>query len=89
MNITQIFYSFHKYKVIVKQPFPIVRETEKCYFTAEGHRYLKSEIGKPVLQYPAQYPYVVLTMVDADEATLREELSKWFTQKAYEVWKMR
>ena len=87
MNITAIIYAFHSNSVIVKQPFEIVKETEKCYFT-ENCRYLKSEIGKPFLKYPSQYPYIELIMVDADESTLREELSKWFTGKAYEIWKL-
>lgn len=88
MKITGIIYSFHKNCVIVKQPVDVVKETEKCYFTAYGSRIMKSDIGKPVLKSPAEYTYVRLLMVDADEATLREELSKWFTNKAYEIWKM-
>lgn len=87
MNITIVIYSFYHNEVIVKIPFKIERETEKCYQTAD-RRYLKSEIGKPILRYPTQYPYIELVMVDADEATLREELSKWFSNKAYEIRKM-
>lgn len=84
MNITIIIYTFHTGKVIVKVPFEIVRETEKCFFT-EHSRYLKSEIGEPVLKSVTNYPYIELVMVDADEKTLREELSKWFTDKANEI----
>lgn len=84
MNITIIIYTFHSNKVIVKVPFEIVRETEKCFFT-EHSRYLKSEIGEPVLRSATAYPYVELVMVDADEKTLREELSKWFANKANKI----
>ena len=87
MNITSIYYTFHNNKVIVKIPFKIVRETENCYFTEHG-RYLKSEIGEAVLKSRTQYPYIELIMADADEETLRAELSKWFTNKANEVIKM-
>ena len=84
MNITIIIYTFHSNKVIVKVPFEIVRETEKCFFTEHG-RYLQSKIGEPVLKSATTYPYVELVMVDADEKTLREELSKWFANKAHEI----
>ncbi len=84
MNITIIIYTFDTNKVIVKVPFEIVRETEKCFFT-EHSRYLKSEIGKSMLKSATNYPYLELVMVDADEKTLREGLSKWFINKSYEV----
>lgn len=89
MNITSIVYTFHNNEVIVKVPFEIVKETEKCFFTKSGCRYLKSEIGKLFLRSATTYPYIELVMIDADEETLREELSKWFTDKAYEVWKIK
>ena len=82
MNITSIFYTFHNNKVIVKVPFEIVKETEKCFWIDGGYRYLKSEIGEPILRSATTYPYVELMMIDADEKALREELSKWFTDKA-------
>jgi hypothetical protein len=74
--------------VIVKTPFRIEKETKKCFYTEHGYKYLKYEIGKPFLKSSTQYPYIELVMVDANEDTLREELSKWFTDKAYQVWKM-
>lgn len=88
MNITSIYYLFHNNQVIIKIPFKIERETEKCFFTENGCRYLKDDIGKPFLKSATQYPYIELVMVDANEETLREELSKWFNDKAYQVWKM-
>ena len=87
MNITSIVYTFHDNRVIVKVPFEIVKETDKCYFTKDGCRFLKWEIGEPFLKSKTTYPYIELVMVDADEVTLRDGLSKWFTDKAYEVWK--
>lgn len=87
MNITSIVYAFHNNEVIVKAPFEIVRETEKCFFTKNGCRYLKDEIGKPYLKSATQYPYIELVMVDANEKTLRVGLSKWFTDKACQVLK--
>ena len=89
MNITSIFYTFHNNKVIVKVPFEIVRETENCYFTKNGSRYLKYDIGTPILKSKTQYPYIELFMVDADEETLRDGLSKWFTNKADQVGKIK
>jgi hypothetical protein len=88
MNITIGLYHFYYNEVIIKMPFEIERETEKCYFT-KGSRYYKSDIGKPVLRYASSYPYIEVVMVDADEEALREKLGQWFTDKAYEVWKIR
>lgn len=85
MNITSIYYTFHNAKVIVKVPFEVERETEKCFYIAHGHRYLKSEIGEPILRSTTTYPYIELIMVDADEKTLREKLSKWFADKANKI----
>ena len=85
MNITIIVYAFHNNEVIVKVPFEIVKETEKCYFTKNGCRYLKDEIGRPIFKSPTQYSYIELVMVDADEGTLRDGLSKWFTNKASQI----
>lgn len=87
MNITMAVYSFHQNKVIIKVPFEIVKETNKCYFTKNA-RFLKEEIGSPILKSATTYPYIELVMVDANEETLRETLSKWFTHKAFEVWSM-
>lgn len=89
MNITSIVYGFHDNKVFVKVPFEIVRETEKCFFTKNGCRYLKDEIGKPYLKSPTQYTYIELVMIDANEETLRDGLSKWFTDKACQVGKIK
>lgn len=82
MNITSIVYTFHNNQAIIKSPFKIARETEKCFFTESGYRYLKDEIGKPLLKSVTQYPYIELVMVDADEKNLRDGLSKWFINKA-------
>ena len=88
MNITSIYYTFHNRRVIVKVPFKIARETENCFFTENGGRYFKSDIGEPVLKSRTTYPYIELVMIDADEKTLREGLSKWFTDEARYVRKM-
>lgn len=85
MNITSIVYVFHGNDIIVKVPFEIVRETEKCFFTKNGCRYLKDEIGKPYLKSATQYPYIELVMVDASEEILRVELSQWFGDKAHQI----
>lgn len=84
MNITIILYDFYNNSTIVKVPFEIIKETEKCFFT-KCARYLKSEIGVPILKSATSYPYIELIMIDADEKTMREELSKWFIDKSYEV----
>ena len=88
MNITIGIYLFHSNEVIIKVPFEIIKETEKCYFTNE-RRYLKSEIGTPILKSVITYPYIELVMVDADEKTLRDGLSQWFTDKAYRIWNIK
>lgn len=85
MNITIATYSFYDNKVTIKKPFEIIRETEKCYYINNGYRYLKSEIGKPILRSTTSYPYIDLVMVDTDEEKLREVLSTWFSDKAMEV----
>jgi hypothetical protein len=84
VNITSAIYSFSMNKVIVKSPFEIQKETEKCYFTKES-RYLKSEIGTPILKSPTIYPYIELVMIDTDEDTLRQYLAQWFFNKANEI----
>ena len=82
MNITIGVYLFHTNEVIIKVPFKIASETNKCYFIEQGNRFLKSEIGLPILKSATTYPYIELVMVDADENTLRNGLSRWFTDKA-------
>lgn len=84
MKITSAIYCFDINQVIIKHPFEIKKETHKCYFT-RAHRYLKEDIGKPILKSPTKYTYVEVVMIDADEATLREELSKWFINKSREI----
>lgn len=82
MNITIAVYTFHDNRVIIKVPFEITRETGKCYFIKHGNRFLKSEIGIPILKSATTYPYIELVMVDADEVALRNRLSRWFSDKA-------
>ena len=84
MNITTAVYLFDIDEVIVKVPFEIVKETKLCYFTNNG-RYMKTKMNKPILKSATNYPYVEIHMVDADEVTLRNELSNWFTDKAMEI----
>ena len=80
MNITIALYDFYTDDVIIKKPFNVVKETDKCYFTKHG-RYLKSEIGIAKLKYATKYPYVEVIMVDADEQALRIALRQWFLEK--------
>lgn len=87
MNITSAIYLFHGNRVVIKKPFEIIQETDKCYFV-DGRRYLKSEIGKPILKSTTSYPYIELVMIDADERKLRAVLSEWFNDMAFRVWNM-
>lgn len=87
MNITVAYYYFHQNNVAFKT-FKVDKETHKCYF-ANGRRYSKDEIGMPIIKYISSYPYIELIMVDASEETLRDGLSKWFSDKAYQVWKIK
>ena len=84
MSITTIIYAFHGNDTVVKVPFEIIKETEKCFFTKHG-RYLKSEINRPILRSTTAYPYIELVMIDATDEVLREKLSKWFTNKAHQI----
>lgn len=84
MNITTIIYAFHGNDTVVKVPFEIIKETEKCFFTKHG-RYLKSEINRPILRSSTAYPYIELVMIDATDEVLREKLSGWFTSKANQI----
>ena len=84
MNITLIYYVFHTNQVIVKPPIEIVKETGRCFIT-RYNRFLKSEIGTPILKSKTSYSYIELIMVDADEATLRERLASWFHNKGIEI----
>ena len=84
MNITTIIYAFHGNDTVVKVPFEIIKETEKCFFTKHG-RYLKSELDIPILRSSTAYPYIELTMVDTTDEVLREKLSGWFTSKANQI----
>ena len=84
MNITIGIYLFPFNKVVIKQPFKIIRETEKCYYT-EHSRYLKADIGEPILKSISQYPYVEVVMVNANEKVLRKKLGEWFVSKACEI----
>ena len=85
MNITGVLYVVQNNSVMLWKPQKVIKETDKCYFTESGRRYLKSEIGKPALFSPTEYSYVKLVMIDADEITLRTELSKWFSERAKEI----
>lgn len=93
MNITSIFYDFDSNKITISEPYEITKETEKCYFYERKYgngRILKNEVGKVLNRsaYGGNSSYLQLTMIDADERKLREELSKWFTKEAYRVCKM-
>ena len=81
MNITTGFYLFHSNKIVIQEPTEIIVETEKCYFTKHG-RYLKSEIGVPILKSRTTYPYIEVVMVDANEGELKYKLGNWFSDKA-------
>lgn len=84
MNITTAYYSFYYNKVYIDKPCEVERETNKCYFTKNG-RYLKSDIGNPVLRYPTSYPYIEIIMIDANESILRRELGRWFIDMANKI----
>jgi len=84
MNITTIIYAFHGNDTVVKVPFEIIKETEKCFFTKHG-RYLKSELDTPILRSSTAYSYIELVMIDATDEVLREKLSEWFTNKSHQI----
>lgn len=84
MNITIATYDFNLNLFVLKQPFEIIKETSKCYFT-KNSRYLKADLGAPILRNATSYPYIELVMVDADEEALTTRMSAWFTDKANEI----
>ena len=90
MNITIVIYSFYHDRVIIKVPFEIVRETEKCYFVKDGngeYRFIKAEIGKPIMKNFTDHPHIMLTMIDTDANTMKQVLAGWFTDRAENILK--
>lgn len=81
MFIRKAHYSFYSGMTIVRQPVEVTKETDKCYF-AGNSRYLKSEIGIPMLKSVSQYPFVEVVMLDATEEMILNKLSEWFFQRA-------
>lgn len=63
----------------------VIAETAYYYYAHKGIRYPKNSLGKPELHSASKYPYVMVAMVDADEATLRAKLREWFVAKANEI----
>ena len=67
----------------------IVKETEKCYFAVDvsGNkmRYLKEDIGIPIIRYPSYRPYLEYILVDGTKQQLRDGLAKWFNERAKTV----
>lgn len=52
-----------------------------------SYSFRKDNIGKPILKNETSAANVF--MIDADNSTLIESLSKWFTDKAQEILKMK
>lgn len=84
-NITRIYYFFNRDCAKLAKPSKIVSETDKYYYTEDGRRYLKSQIGVPHLKCPTKYTYIELAMVDADEEAMRHRLSQWFSERVKQV----
>ena len=85
MNITMATYDFNGYGLCLKDPFEIVRETEKCYFamTKYGeHRFLKSDIGKFKHIKSDNCPYLKIIMIDATREELKNIIAEWFEKEA-------
>lgn len=81
MTIRKMTYSFWFDRLWVSKSWEIVRETEKCYYIDNTYRFLKSEIGKPIMKYCNDDPYVLLVMVDTDEETMRKVMIEWFQER--------
>jgi len=84
MNITVGYYLFHANKIVIDDPIKITSETEKCLFTSHN-RYLKSNIGIPILNSVTTYPYIKVAMVDANEEEVKQKLASWFSNKAKNI----
>lgn len=92
MNITMATYDFNGYGLCIKEPFEIVKETEKCYFamTKYGkHRFLKSDIG--VLKHnTANYcPHLKIIMIDATKDELTNIFAECFEKEANRLRKIK
>lgn len=88
MYITRAWYLFNYDTMGFDSPEPIVKETVKCYHTSwllKIKTYRKSDIGKVILRYPSNYPFLEIIMIDADEQTLRKKLREWFEHKAERI----
>lgn len=92
MNITMATYNFNGYGLCIKDPFEIVRETEKCYFamTKYGeHRFLKSDIGVFKHNMADNCPHLKIIMIDATREELASKFAEWFEKKAIELRKVK
>lgn len=87
MDITRARYDLVKCNYYIIKPFPVVSETEKCYWSGEkcGVRILKEEVGKVKHLSTTSYPYLEVAMIDATETELKEKLAEWFEQKANKI----
>lgn len=84
MKITSAIYYFDVAGIGVYES-EITRETPKCYFTEDGERHHKDKLNKPILYSATNYPYIMVTMVDADQPTLKSKIREWFDKKANEI----
>ena len=90
MKLRRIKYSFCNDTFSITKPYEIIRETEKCYFVKDGngeYRFIKAEIGKPIMKNFTDHPHIMLTMIDTDANTMKEVLAGWFTDRAENILK--
>ena len=76
--VCSAIYGFHGSFVRFEKPDKIVKETECCYITRSGRRYLKDVLGTAKIKSTAHYPYVEAIMVNATNAELTAAIRKWF-----------
>ena len=81
MKIIRMTYSFWFDRLYISKPFKVIKETEKCYYIDDTYRYLKSEVGEPIIKYCNDDPYVDLKMIDTDEETMKKVMASWFQDK--------
>lgn len=83
-NITIAVYYFGDDKIVFKKPFPIVRETEKCFYS-DYTSVRKDTLGKAIFRKGEGSPYLVVEAIDKNEEELRILFADWFANKANQM----
>lgn len=82
--IRSAYYSFKYDMLVYETPRLIIKETEKTYVTETG-RYLKKDESRAIDKTLSNFPEITVFMVDAPQKALKNEIIKWFEEKAKRI----